>query len=97
MTTKLDRAARKLAKAIEAGDASRITQAENEILDAEQKFKFAGYEFSSSQQGTVIPRQSINTKAPGDYGADPIGDGSFRMVPSGDIVNFEERNRRLKR
>ncbi len=31
----------------------------------------------------------------GDYGADPMGDGMFRMVPSGDIVGFEERNRRL--
>lgn len=30
-----------------------------------------------------------------DYGADPLGDGRFRMVPSGDIVDFEERNRRL--
>ncbi len=31
-----------------------------------------------------------------DYGADPIGDGTFRMVPSGDIVDLAERNRRLK-
>lgn len=30
-----------------------------------------------------------------DYGADPIGDGTFRMVPSGDVVDFTERNRRL--
>lgn len=30
-----------------------------------------------------------------DYGADPIGDGTFRMVPSGDIVDFAERNARL--
>lgn len=30
-----------------------------------------------------------------DYGADPIGDGTFRMVPSGDIVDFAERMRRL--
>ena len=30
-----------------------------------------------------------------DYGCDPIGDGTFKMVPSGDIVDFEERNRRL--
>jgi len=30
-----------------------------------------------------------------DYGADPLGDGTFRMVPSGDIVSFEERCRRL--
>jgi len=30
-----------------------------------------------------------------DYGCDPIGDGTFKMVPSGDVVDFEERNRRL--
>jgi hypothetical protein len=30
-----------------------------------------------------------------DTGADPIGDGTFKMYPSGDIVDFEERNRRL--
>ena len=30
-----------------------------------------------------------------DYGADPLGDGMFRMVPSGDIVDRAERFRRL--
>lgn len=30
-----------------------------------------------------------------DYGADPLGDGMFRMVPSGDVVTLEERNKRL--
>lgn len=30
-----------------------------------------------------------------DYGADPLGDGTFRMVPSGDIVGLEESRRRL--
>jgi hypothetical protein len=35
----------------------------------------------------IIPRS-------GDYGADPIGNGMFRMVPSGDIVDLAERNRR---
>lgn len=36
------------------------------------------------------------TNIPGkDYGADPVGDGTFRMVPSGDIVDLAERNRRL--
>lgn len=30
-----------------------------------------------------------------DYGADPLGDGAFRMVPSGDIVDYAERCRRL--
>lgn len=36
------------------------------------------------------------TPAGSDYGADPVGDGTFCMVPSGDIVDFAERNRRLK-
>jgi hypothetical protein len=31
-----------------------------------------------------------------DYGADPMGNGMFKMVPSGDIVNREERNRRME-
>lgn len=47
---------------------------------------------------TLTPiRRAINVNALGDYGSDPIGDGTFRMVPSGDIVNYEERNKRLKR
>ena len=56
-----------------------------------------GYEFTSSPTGTVIQRGTIQTSSREDYGADPIGDGRFRMVPSGDIVDFEERNRRLAR
>lgn len=39
--------------------------------------------------------RKINTAKAGDYGADPIGGGMFRMVPSGDIVNATERNKRL--
>ena len=31
----------------------------------------------------------------GDYGSDPLGDGTFKMAPSGDVVTFEERNKRL--
>lgn len=30
-----------------------------------------------------------------DYGSDPLGNGKFRMIPSGDIVDSDERNRRL--
>lgn len=30
-----------------------------------------------------------------DYGADPIGNGMFKMIPSGDIVTMEEKNKRL--
>jgi hypothetical protein len=37
----------------------------------------------------------VDTTKPGDYGADPIGDGKFRMIPSGDVVDYVERCRRL--
>lgn len=42
-------------------------------------------------------RRAVDTRVPGDHGADPIGDGTFKMVPSGDIVDLAERNRRLAR
>ena len=45
---------------------------------------------------SLTPKQNfIDVNKPGDYGADPLGDGKFRMVPSGDVVDFDERNRRL--
>jgi len=30
-----------------------------------------------------------------DYGADPIGEGKFKMIPSGDIVTKDERDKRM--
>jgi hypothetical protein len=30
-----------------------------------------------------------------DYGCDPLGDGLFKMVPSGDVVDLDERDLRL--
>ena len=39
----------------------------------------------------------VDTSKPGDYGSDPIGDGMFRMVPSQDVVDLSERNKRLAR
>jgi hypothetical protein len=42
-------------------------------------------------------RDPIDTSKAGDYGADPIGDGTFRMIPSGDVVDYEERCARLGR
>lgn len=59
--------------------------------------EFAGYRFTSGSDGTVIERETVAVGASGDYGADPLGDGTFRMVPSGDIVGHDERNRRLAR
>lgn len=54
-----------------------------------------GYELDRQ---TLTPiRRTVDTSARGDYGADPVGDGTFRMIPSGDIVSYDERNSRLKK
>ena len=47
-----------------------------------------------AQKGGSL-HEKVNTSAKGDYGADPVGNGKFHMVPSGDIVDLAERNRRL--
>lgn len=49
-----------------------------------------------AQQGKPF-RQTIRTDLAGDYGSDPIGDGTFKMVPSGDIVDYNEMRKRLER
>lgn len=61
--------------------------------------KILGYEWNEIQaiQQKSYIRPHVNTMKSGDYGADPIGDGLFRMVPSGDIVDFAERNKRLEK
>ena len=41
------------------------------------------------------PDQTMTSQTTNDHGADPIGGGKFRMIPSGDIVDREERDRRL--
>ncbi len=52
-----------------------------------------GYELD---RATLLPvRKTIDLSKTGDHGADPLGNGQFRMVPSGDIVTREERDRRL--
>ena len=53
-------------------------------------------DIQAMQSKTHVSRK-VDTSRASDYGADPIGDGTFRMVPSGDIVGMEERNRRLAR
>ncbi len=42
-----------------------------------------------------VPAPTVDVSRAGDYGADPLGDGMFRMVPSGDVVDNTERARRL--
>lgn len=52
-----------------------------------------GYEL---ERESLTPKRSYIKSISGqDYGADPIGGGMFRMVPSGDIVDYAERQRRL--
>ena len=43
-------------------------------------------DIQAMQSKTHVSRKVDTTRA-GDYGADPIGDGTFRMVPSGDVVD----------
>lgn len=51
-------------------------------------------EIQALQQRRDI-RPKIDTSRSGDFGADPIGDGMYRMAPSGDVVDASERDRRL--
>lgn len=54
-----------------------------------------GRELTIDNGQLAVKRTTIDTSRPGDYGADPIGDGTFRMIPSGDIVDYAERCKRL--
>lgn len=62
----------------------------NENMDA---LAYLGYKIENGRY--VRLGATIDLNAPGDYGADPVGDGTFKMVPSGDIVDYDERCRRL--
>lgn len=61
---------------------------------AVKRVQFAGYDLDLGKQ-TTVKRDMIDTSKPGDHGADPLPDGTFRMVPSGDIVDYAERCKRL--
>lgn len=56
-----------------------------------------GYKLDMHDHGHLVTQPLPTREVGKDYGADPLGDGTFRMVPSGDIVDLDERNRRLKR
>ena len=65
----------------------------DKLRDMEQP-NVLGYDLDRK---TLTPiRRRIDTSKPGDYGCDILKDGLFRMVPSGDIVDYAERCRRLK-
>lgn len=65
----------------------------DKLRDMETPMVLGCYELDRE---TLTPiKRYVDMNAPGDTGADPIGDGTFRMVPSGDIVDFDERMKRL--
>lgn len=56
----------------------------------------SGYTLDMENHGHLVRHYSDFAKV-GDYGCDPMENGMFRMVPSGDIVTAEEKNARLAR
>lgn len=67
---------------------SKITEKMDKVVN------FAGYTIRNDLGGTV-QRQYVDFNKPGDHGADPLPDGKFKMVPSGDVVDKAERDSRL--
>jgi hypothetical protein len=64
-------------------------------ISTDDKKPIVAFGYNLDASGAPI-RQTVPARKPGqDYGADPVGDGTFRMVPSGDIVSLAERKRRL--
>lgn len=59
-------------------------------------FNVFGHDITNADGNLTINKSKINTQSGEDHGCDPLGDGKFRMVPSGDIVDTAEMQRRLK-
>ena len=53
-----------------------------------------GYEVN--EHGGIIKRPIPQRKKGEDYGFDPLGNGKYKMVPSGDVVDAAERDKRLR-
>jgi hypothetical protein len=65
-----------------------------DLLRNQERPSVLGYELDRE---TLTPTRQLVTRTGGDYGADPLDGGTFRMVPSGDVVDYAERCRRLKK
>lgn len=81
-----------------AASAPRKRKPSDRLRDQDQP-EVLGYELD--RDSLTPARTVINTSTPGDYGRDPLPqpDGSFlyRMVPSGDVVTYDESERRLRK
>ena len=60
------------------------------MTERKEMSKIVGYDWEDIQraQQRGVLHKRIDVSKPGDYGADPLGDGRFRMVPSGDNRGF---------
>jgi hypothetical protein len=99
---------RQLEQAKREGDTSWAKELEGEIENLKREnesqakdadkliFGHTWAEIQAMQKGTY-KAPTIKTTPGKDYGCDPIGNGMYKMVPSGDIVNEQERNKRLGR
>lgn len=58
-----------------------------DLLRNQERPSVLGYDLDRE---TLTPVRQTVTRSDGDYGADPLGDGTFRMVPSGDVVDGDE-------
>lgn len=56
-------------------------------MNDDRIFGYAWEDIQAMQQGTHKPKVVIDDCR--DFGCDPIGDGTFRMVPSGRVVTKE--------
>jgi hypothetical protein len=63
------------------------------LRDMDVPMVLGGYELDRATLA-LVHRPVV--RVPGrDYGCDPLGNGMFRMVPSGDVVDYAERCKRL--
>lgn len=77
------------------GNQQREPGMTDKLRDMDTPTILGGYELDRQ---TLLPiRRRVDTRKPGDHGADPLGNGTYRMVPSGDIVDLAERNSRLNK
>jgi len=53
-----------------------------------------GYQLDMHNHGHLVTHKLPEANGR-ERGADPLGDGTFRMVPSGDVVDYAERCKRL--
>lgn len=65
----------------------------DKLRDIDVPMVLGGYKLN--RHTLALQHEYVDTTKLGDYGADPVGDGTFRMVPSGDVVDYAERTRRL--